>query len=61
MDASDHLPPQGHLVIRGGTLLTQDPELGELDEADVEMLDGAIVAVGRVTGDHPVGVIRAET
>ena len=35
------------LVIRGGTVITIDPELGDFDRADVLVEDGAIVAVGR--------------
>lgn len=33
-------------LIRGGIVLTQDPELGELPNADVLIEDGTIVAVG---------------
>lgn len=47
MDASDRLPARTHLVVRQATVLTQDPALGELDGADVEIRDGEIVAVGR--------------
>lgn len=36
-----------HLLIKGATLLTMDPDLGEIDEGDVEIRDGRIVAVGR--------------
>ena len=46
MDASDRLPARMHLVVRQATVLTQDPAIGELDEADVEIRDGEIVAVG---------------
>ncbi|HET6501105.1 MAG TPA: amidohydrolase family protein [Amycolatopsis sp.] len=35
-----------NLVLRGGTVLTMDPELGEFDRADVHLADGRIVAVG---------------
>jgi cytosine/adenosine deaminase-related metal-dependent hydrolase len=45
--ASDALPARGHLHIRDGTVLTQDPTLGELDGADIEVRDGTIVAIGR--------------
>lgn len=34
------------LLVRGATVLTMDPELGDLDEADVLVRDGAVVAVG---------------
>jgi cytosine/adenosine deaminase-related metal-dependent hydrolase len=46
MDAADQLPGRGHFVVKGGMVLTQDPELGELAGADVEIRDGAIVGVG---------------
>jgi cytosine/adenosine deaminase-related metal-dependent hydrolase len=46
VERSERLPRRGHLVIRRGTVLSQDPAIGDLDEADVEVRDGAIVAVG---------------
>jgi cytosine/adenosine deaminase-related metal-dependent hydrolase len=47
VDASDELPNRGHLVIRAGTVLTQDRDIGELRGSDVEVRDGEIVAVGQ--------------
>lgn len=38
--------PAGEFVFRGGHVLTMDPGLGELPEADVHVRDGKIVAVG---------------
>lgn len=40
------LPAREHLVIRGATILSQDPEVGELPVGDIEVQDGRIVAVG---------------
>lgn len=39
------LPPRGEFVIRGATVLTMDPALGDLASGDVHVRDGAIVAV----------------
>jgi cytosine/adenosine deaminase-related metal-dependent hydrolase len=41
------LPQRGHFVVRGATVLTMDPSLGDLSPGDVHVRDGAIVAVGR--------------
>ncbi|MDM0108394.1 amidohydrolase family protein [Variovorax sp. J22R24] len=40
------LPSRGEFIIRGGHVLTMDPSLGDLADADVHVRDGAIVAVG---------------
>ncbi len=40
------LPPRGEFVIRGATVLTMDPNLGDFATGDVHVRDGAIVAVG---------------
>lgn len=40
------LPDRGHLLIRGATILSQDPDVGELAHGDIEVRDGLIVAVG---------------
>ena len=40
------LPPRGEFVIRGATVLTMDPALGDFASGDVHVRDGAIVAVG---------------
>jgi 5-methylthioadenosine/S-adenosylhomocysteine deaminase len=43
------LPQRGQFVIRGATVLTMDPNLGDFSPGDVHVRDGAIVAVGRHT------------
>jgi 5-methylthioadenosine/S-adenosylhomocysteine deaminase len=40
------LPPRRELVIRGATVLTMDPSLGDFETGDVHVRDGAIVAIG---------------
>lgn len=40
------LPPRGDLVIRNATILTMDPVLGDLRDADLLVRDGAIVEIG---------------
>ena len=40
------LPPRGEFLIRGATVLTLDPNLGDLETGDVHVRDGAIVAIG---------------
>jgi 5-methylthioadenosine/S-adenosylhomocysteine deaminase len=40
------LPSRGEFVIRGATVLTMDPNLGDLETGDVHVRDGAIVAIG---------------
>jgi 5-methylthioadenosine/S-adenosylhomocysteine deaminase len=40
------LPPRRELVIRGATVLTMDPNLGDFETGDVHVRDGAIVAIG---------------
>ena len=39
------LPPRGEFVIRGATVLTMDPAIGDFASGDVHVRDGAIVAV----------------
>jgi 5-methylthioadenosine/S-adenosylhomocysteine deaminase len=39
------LPTRGEFVIRGATVLTMDPKLGDLASGDVHVRDGTIVAV----------------
>jgi 5-methylthioadenosine/S-adenosylhomocysteine deaminase len=39
------LPPRGEFVIRGATVLTMDPGIGDFAVGDVHVRDGAIVAV----------------
>jgi cytosine/adenosine deaminase-related metal-dependent hydrolase len=40
------LPARPEFIIRGATVLTMDPRLGDLETGDVHVRDGAIVAVG---------------
>lgn len=40
------LPGRGEFVIRGATVLTLDPKVGDLARGDVHVRDGVIVAVG---------------
>ncbi|MFL6834092.1 MAG: amidohydrolase family protein [Xanthobacteraceae bacterium] len=40
------LPPRRELVIRGASVLTMDPSLGDFETGDVHVRDGAIVAIG---------------
>jgi 5-methylthioadenosine/S-adenosylhomocysteine deaminase len=40
------LPPRSEFVIRGATVLTMDPNIGDFGTGDVRVRDGAIVAVG---------------
>jgi 5-methylthioadenosine/S-adenosylhomocysteine deaminase len=42
---SGGLPARGEFVIRGATVLTLDPKVGDLARGDVHVRDGAIVAV----------------
>jgi cytosine/adenosine deaminase-related metal-dependent hydrolase len=44
---SSALPARGEFVIRGATVLTMDPAVPDLAEGDVQVRDGAIVAVAR--------------
>lgn len=46
MTATHHLPDRSHLLLRGATILSMDPAVGELASGDVEVRDGLIVAVG---------------
>jgi cytosine/adenosine deaminase-related metal-dependent hydrolase len=39
------LPPRGEFVIRGATVLSMDPNVGDFATGDVHVRDGAIVAV----------------
>ena len=40
------LPQRAELLVRGATVLTMDPNLGDFAPGDVHVRDGAIVAVG---------------
>jgi 5-methylthioadenosine/S-adenosylhomocysteine deaminase len=40
------LPPRGEYLVRGGYVLTMDPDLGDLPRADIHVRNGEIVAVG---------------
>ena len=41
------LPARGEFVIRGATILTMDPTLGDIAGGDIHVRDGAIIAIGR--------------
>jgi 5-methylthioadenosine/S-adenosylhomocysteine deaminase len=41
------LPARSTLTIRSAYVLTMDPDLGDLDGADIQLVDGAIAAIGR--------------
>jgi 5-methylthioadenosine/S-adenosylhomocysteine deaminase len=41
------LPARGELVIRGATVLTMDPAVGDVAAGDVHVRDGAIIAVAQ--------------
>src|SRR5919202_1071584 len=43
--AGKALPQRGEFVVRGATVLTMDPAIGDLPRGDVHVRDGAIVAV----------------
>ena len=46
-------PRRGHYLVRGGSVVSMDPEIGTLGRADVHVRDGRIVAVG--AGLHAPG------
>ena len=39
--------PRGEYLIRGATIITMDPTIGDLPVGDIHVRDGAIVAIGR--------------
>jgi 5-methylthioadenosine/S-adenosylhomocysteine deaminase len=39
-------PPRGHYLVRGGAVVSMDPDIGTLPRADLRVEDGRIVAVG---------------
>ena len=41
------LPARGEFVVRGATVLTIDPKIGDLERGDVHVRNGTIVAVAR--------------
>ena len=43
---SGKLPPRGEFVVRNAYVVTMDPKLGDLPNADVHVRNGALVAVG---------------
>lgn len=53
------LDPSGRtsFVLRGGTILTVDPELGRIDGGDVLVRDGRIAAVAPRVADLPAGTV----
>jgi cytosine/adenosine deaminase-related metal-dependent hydrolase len=50
------LPQRETFVIRGATVLTMDPALGDFAPGDVLVRDGVIVAVGRQVDSRALGV-----
>lgn len=44
------LPPRVDMTLRGGVVITMDPDTGVLDDCDVRIEDGVITAVGRALG-----------
>lgn len=46
-------------LIRGGAVITVDPQLGTLECADVRIIDGAIDAIGKALEPHDLEVIDA--
>ncbi len=44
--ATTALPARGQFIIRGATILTMDPNLGDIARGDIHVRDGAIIAVG---------------
>jgi len=51
------LPARGTFVIRGATVLTMDPSLGDFVPGDVRVSDGVIVAVGRAVDTDNAQVV----
>jgi len=56
-DASAGTP----FLLRGGTVLTLDPELGRLDGGEVLVVDGRIAAVGQTMDGLPSGAVVVDT
>lgn len=52
-------PPSTHLLIRHATVLTMDPTLGELPDADVLINNGKIIAVGKDLAEEGAQVLDA--
>jgi 5-methylthioadenosine/S-adenosylhomocysteine deaminase len=53
------LPPRGEFIIRGATVLTIDPLLGDLVQGDVHVRNGEIVAVGQRIERPNVAIIES--
>src|SRR6266545_1130140 len=53
------LPPRREFVIRGATVLTMDPAIGDFATGDVHVRDGAIAAVGARVDVANVQVIES--
>jgi 5-methylthioadenosine/S-adenosylhomocysteine deaminase len=53
------VPPTGRTLIRGGTVLSLDPELGDLEHGDVLVEGDRILAVGRDLSNGEVETIDA--
>ncbi|HXP93664.1 MAG TPA: amidohydrolase family protein [Candidatus Binatia bacterium] len=55
------LPGRGDFVVRGAYVLTMDPKLGDLPNADIHVRNGEIVAVGTNLSAPGAGTIDART
>src|SRR5688500_1504088 len=53
------LPERGEFVVRGATVLTMDPAIGDFARGDVHVRDGAIVAVAPEIAAARASVIDA--
>jgi len=54
--AMKKLPPRSNLTIRSAYILTMDPDLGDLDGADIQVADGVITAIGRRLPDKGIDI-----
>jgi cytosine/adenosine deaminase-related metal-dependent hydrolase len=57
--AAKALPPRGEFVIRGATVLSMDPKIGDFERGDVHVRNGAIVAVAPSAAAPGASVIDA--
>ena len=53
------LPARGHMVIRGGYVVTLDDAIGDVPSGDVHVRDGVIVAIGPTLAIPDAEVIDA--
>ena len=56
--ASD-VSPGGSFIIKGGAVITVDPNLGTLPKADVLVRDGAIAEIGSDLNEKDIEIIDA--